>query len=163
MRRLNWDPFKPLTSYMPVRLYFTCSIELCLHFCHIHSHSMIKSHCWSFLERPITVYQNLQLGQRLSDSPHSVVRVRGSWQQLVIVTKSWELNFQEFYELDIKPPVGWMDKQKVVYSYNGIYLVIKRNEVLIRATLRMTLKTPLVKWKKPVIKVHILWVIQMKV
>lgn len=41
----------------------------------------------------------------------------------------------------IKPLVGCKDKQKVVYSYNGIYLVVKRNEVLIYVTIKNLEKT----------------------
>lgn len=56
----------PPTSNTPVRLYFPCSTGLCLHlptYAYVHSRCMIKSHCGSFLERPVTVHQNLLLGQ----------------------------------------------------------------------------------------------------
>lgn len=48
-----------------------------------------------------------------------------------------------------------MDKQKVVFAYSRIYLVMKQNEVLINDT-RRTLKEHHAKGKRPATEVHTL-------
>lgn len=72
---------------------------------------------------------------------------------LFIITKMWKPQLIE--GLQVPNNLG-MNKQNMVYLHNKVFLAIKRNEeVLIHDTTRVNIEN--IKLKKPITKVHILW------